>query len=65
MLNELVHVINNMLNSPGTIDFDEVRTGLEKKSFMYVDVRNKSELVSAGQIVGSVNNLPRMLNWLT
>ncbi len=49
-----------MLFPPGTIDFDAVRAGLEKKSFMYVDVRNRSELESDGQIVGSVN-LPCML----
>jgi hypothetical protein len=39
----------------GTIDFDGVKAGLEDKSIVYMDVRNRSELETDGKIVGSVN----------
>ncbi|KAI9562735.1 hypothetical protein GHT06_010189 [Daphnia sinensis] len=39
----------------GTVDFETVKNGLEKKSLTYIDVRNKSELDKEGSIVGSVN----------
>jgi hypothetical protein len=39
----------------GTIDFDVVKAGLEDKSIVYMDVRNRSELENDGKIVGSVN----------
>ena len=37
------------------MDFDEIRTQLENKSLIYLDVRNRSELENDGKIVGSVN----------
>lgn len=39
----------------GTVDFEAVKNGLEKKSLTYIDVRNKSELHKEGSITGSVN----------
>ncbi|XP_032790897.2 rhodanese domain-containing protein CG4456 [Daphnia magna] len=44
-----------MAQSTGTLNFEEVRAGLEKKSLIYMDVRNQSELQSDGKAVGSVN----------
>ncbi len=41
--------------SPGTINFESVKVGLDKQSLTYIDVRNKSELQKEGTIVGSFN----------
>jgi len=37
------------------IAFEEVLAGLNDKSLTYLDVRNKTELLTDGQVVGSVN----------
>ncbi|KAI9562734.1 hypothetical protein GHT06_010188 [Daphnia sinensis] len=44
-----------MAQPTGTINFEEIRAGLENKSLIYMDVRNQSELQSDGKVVGSVN----------
>ncbi|XP_046637415.1 rhodanese domain-containing protein CG4456-like [Daphnia pulicaria] len=47
----------------GSIDFESVKTGLDKKSLTYIDVRNRSELQKDGMIVGSFNiPLPEVTN---
>ena len=38
-----------------TVDFEQVKTGLENESLIYLDVRNPGELLSDGKVVGSVN----------
>lgn len=53
--------IRNICFNPGTVDFEAVKNGLEKKSLTYIDVRNKSELHKEGSITGSVN-IPCMEN---
>lgn len=36
------------------VTFEELRNGLNNQSLVYIDVRNRSELVSDGKVVGSV-----------
>lgn len=42
-------------NFAAFVEFEEVRKGLEDKSLMYLDVRNRSELENDGKVQGSVN----------
>ena len=42
------------------LNFDQVRAELESKNLIYLDVRNREELMREGQVVGSVN-IPCML----
>ena len=37
------------------LEFEEVLAGLNDKSLTYLDVRNRTELQSDGQVAGSVN----------
>nr|CAH0101579.1 unnamed protein product [Daphnia galeata] len=41
--------------SPGILHFDEIRDRLNDRTLIYLDVRNRSELLVDGKIVGSVN----------
>ncbi|XP_057367758.2 uncharacterized protein LOC130688750 [Daphnia carinata] len=55
-----------MAQPTGTINFEEIRAGLENKNLIYVDVRNQSELQSDGKVVGSVNvPLPEIMEAFT
>ncbi len=36
------------------IKFEELRDGLNNNSLVYIDVRNRNELVTDGKVVGSV-----------
>ena len=47
-----------------TVEFEEVRKGLEDKSVIYMDVRNRSELETDGKVVGSINLPCKYTKWL-